>query len=259
MSKLPIKDSSKEIIEPVIGLWQIQQLIAKIAEIEEVRKRRSDSQFKDLQRYVKDMKYILKTLREECKILDIGAGAGVFSIALAHLGHNVTATNFVIEEDTEIHFFRKFGCEFVSTNLDERGLPFSSEEFDVVLCLHVIEHLKKPLSTLMEIRQVLRPEGILILMTPNGTITSIYKNLLLGKGLHNTDHVQEYTVDELVHMLTFSDFQISNVDYSNEMVSASLLDIVGFKRLLVQGYCLFCSLLPTLSYEIHMTAKAVKL
>lgn len=256
MPKLPIKDNSQEIVEPVFDLWQIHQLIAKIAEIEEVRKRRSDSEFKDFKRYVKDMKYILETLREKRKILDIGAGAGVFSIGLARLGFNVTATNLATKDGTEIDFFRKFGCEYVSADLDERGLPFSSEEFDGVLCLHVIEHLKKPLSTLMEIRRVLRPRGILILMTPNGTITTIYKSLQRGKGLHNSEHVREYTVDELVSMLTFLDFEIRNVDYSNEMVSASFLDISQrIKRLLVYGYSFFSILIPTISYEIHITAK----
>lgn len=254
-----MKNDNKKVITPVFGLWQVSQLIAKIAEIEEVRNRRSDPGFKDVQRYIADTKYVLKAIEKERRILDIGAGAGVFSIALAQLGFDVTATNLVTEEAPEIHFFEKFGCAFVSTNLDEQGLPFSNEIFDAILFLHVIEHLKKPLSTLAEIRRVLKPGGTFVLMTPNGTITSIYRraSLLQGKSLQNAEHVREYTPKELLHMLSFSGFEICNIEYSNKMVSASLWDISqGIKWLLVRGYCFFCNLLPAIRYEMHLTAKA---
>ena len=235
-------------------------MITEIAKIDEVRKRRSDPEFKDIKRYVRDMKYILNAMNEKHKkILDIGAGAGVFSITLAHLGFDVTATNLITEESQEsreIQFFRQFKCAFVPTNLDEQGLPFSNNVFDAIICLHVIEHLKKPFNLLAEIKRVLKPSGTLILMTPNGTITSIYKRLLHTRIHHDDDHVREYTPKEIVYMLTFSGLKVRNLQYSNEMVSARLLGMTqGIKWLLVRGYCLLCNLLPAIGYEIHATAK----
>lgn len=47
------------------------------------------------------------------------------------------------------------------------GLPFTSESFDVVVCLWVLEHLKEPLTTLREVQRVLRPGGHFIFVTPN--------------------------------------------------------------------------------------------
>ena len=234
--------------------------------MDEVCKRRSDPKFNDFHRYVSDMLYILKAFKElsnyqrtKIKILDAGSGAGVFSIALASLGFNVTATDLSTEELSEIRFFKQFGCDFVPADFNNQKLPFSNEEFNVVLCLHVIEHLKKPLMVLNEFRRVLVPGGLLILATPNGAITNYYKKLPSSLVIQGTEHVKEYTSIELAIMLTFSGFAVRNVGYSNEMVSASLSDITGLKRLLVQCYCLFCSLIPTSSYEIHMTAKAVNL
>ena len=252
-----MSNKRQEIINRQFGFRQVLQLLTEISEIGEVRKGRSDPEFKDFQRYVADTRYILKALKEKSKVLDVGAGAGIFSIALARLGFDVTATDLVPKGITEFHFFRKFGCAFVPTNLDEWQLPFSNEAFDAILCLHVIEHLRKPLLALVDFKRVLRPGGTLILMTPNGSITSIYKKLLPDKNLQNTGHIREYTPKELVHMLMFSGFEICDIAYSNEMVSASLLDIPQrIKRLLVHGYCFFCNLLPAISYEIHITAKA---
>jgi 2-polyprenyl-3-methyl-5-hydroxy-6-metoxy-1,4-benzoquinol methylase len=253
-----MSNKRKEIINRQFGFWQVLQLLTEISEKEEVREGRFDPEFKDFQRYVADTRYILKALKEKSKVLDVGAGAGVFSIALARLGFDVTATDLVPEGTPELHFFRKFGCAFVPTNLDEGRLPFSNEAFDAILCLHVIEHLRKPLLALVEFKRVLRPGGTLILMTPNGIITSIYKKLLPDKNLQITGgHIQEYTPRELAHMLMFSGFEICDIAYSNELVSANLLYIPQrIKRLLVRGYCFFCNLLPAISYEIHITAKA---
>ena len=245
---------------------QIADLLKEITKIDKVCKRRSDPKFKDFNRYVADMSYIVNCLKEissdhiaKMKILDIGAGAGAFSIALANRGFNVTAHNLAEDELSEIRFFKQYGCKFIPTDLNNQKLPFSNKEFDVILCLHVIEHLERPLMVLNEFRRVLIPGGLLILATPNGAITNFYKNLPSNLVSQGNDHVKEYTANELANMVIYSGFTVRGVYYSNEMVAASLLDMAGFKRLLVQCYCFFCSLIPTLSYEIHMNAKAENL
>lgn len=46
-------------------------------------------------------------------------------------------------------------------------LPFVDESFDLVVCLWVLEHLREPLTTLREVRRVLRPGGHFVFVTPN--------------------------------------------------------------------------------------------
>ncbi len=46
-------------------------------------------------------------------------------------------------------------------------LPFPEQRFDVIISLHMIEHLNRPEDFLRETARVLRPEGILVLATPN--------------------------------------------------------------------------------------------
>ena len=47
------------------------------------------------------------------------------------------------------------------------ALPFASETFDLVICKHVLEHLEAPASAFRELARVLRPQGQLLILTPN--------------------------------------------------------------------------------------------
>jgi len=65
--------------------------------------------------------------------------------------------------------------------------PFADNSFDVALCFQVIEHIKDDHSLLKEIHRVLKPGGVLLLTTPNRTLS-------LSR---NPWHVREYTASEL--------------------------------------------------------------
>jgi SAM-dependent methyltransferase len=47
------------------------------------------------------------------------------------------------------------------------ALPFASETFDLIICKHVLEHLDEPESAFRELARVLRPQGRLLILTPN--------------------------------------------------------------------------------------------
>jgi len=50
---------------------------------------------------------------------------------------------------------------------DGERIPFNSEEFDIVTCFEVIEHVFKPAETLAEINRVLKKGGELYITAPN--------------------------------------------------------------------------------------------
>jgi SAM-dependent methyltransferase len=58
---------------------------------------------------------------------------------------------------------------FHSVNLNEESIRevFAGHEFDVVFCGEVIEHVFSPDAVLSDLKTLLRPNGILILSTPN--------------------------------------------------------------------------------------------
>ena len=95
---------------------------------------------------------------------------------------------FSNEENTIQH-------EFV--NCSTPPLPFANESFDAIFFMHVIEHIKEPISLLKDMFRILRPGGEVVIATPN-------KKNIVGKN-PTDEHV--YTEDELPSMLYFSGFQ----------------------------------------------------
>ena len=56
--------------------------------------------------------------------------------------------------------------EFQSFDITQ-PLPFPNESVNVVYCSEVIEHIPKPEDLLLEIKRILRPDGYLLITTPN--------------------------------------------------------------------------------------------
>jgi SAM-dependent methyltransferase len=50
--------------------------------------------------------------------------------------------------------------------LDVQNMPFDDNRFDMVICNHVLEHVKDDLLAMREILRVLKPGGIAILLVP---------------------------------------------------------------------------------------------
>lgn len=89
------------------------------------------------------------------KALDLGCRAGYWSERLAGKGYEVTSVDLVP------HY-----AKAIRVNAD-LPLPFADNEFDLVWCAEVIEHLKDPAFTAAEVRRILKPGGQFIVTTPN--------------------------------------------------------------------------------------------
>src|SRR5690606_13103541 len=50
--------------------------------------------------------------------------------------------------------------------MDIHEIPFPDNTFDVVLCNHVLEHVRDDIAAMREINRVLRPNGFAILQVP---------------------------------------------------------------------------------------------
>lgn len=96
----------------------------------------------------KQLGNFLKRYATERRILDIGAGNSNYK----HFFPN----RIMIDIDPD----RK--PDMVA---DAHALPFLDEEFEMVLCTEVIEHLEKPKQAISEMRRVLRPGGLAIVTT----------------------------------------------------------------------------------------------
>ena len=60
-------------------------------------------------------------------------------------------------------------------------LPFSDNSLDLITCRMVVEHLDQPAEAFVEVARCLRPEGALIVVTPNILNYAIFGNALATK------------------------------------------------------------------------------
>jgi len=55
----------------------------------------------------------------------------------------------------------------VKHNLDKFPYPFKDNEFDMVYCSHVIEHVKDPVKFLTEVHRIAKPNALVIVKAPH--------------------------------------------------------------------------------------------
>jgi len=125
------------------------------------------------------------------EVLDAGCGVGYGAEMLAAAGASRVVGVDIAPKAIEDALRRADSIgEFLVADLEQ--LPFAPRSFDAVVCFEVIEHLRRGELVLDELRRVLRPEGVLIVSSPNRDV------YLPG----NPHHVHEYTPSELHAALT---------------------------------------------------------
>jgi len=146
---------------------------------------------------------------ERPRVLDVGAGGGLFSTSLAAAGFEVVGID---ASRSSLCAARRHaagtpeGCapSYVAGNA--MLLPFRNATFDVAVCSEVLEHVASPGQLIEEVARVLRPGGIFCFDTPNRTwlarigLIAIAENVgWAPRGTHDFDRfltpeeVREYT------------------------------------------------------------------
>lgn len=112
-------------------------------------------------------------LDANCKILNLGGGAGQCSRVLKFMGLDVYNVDINLNEkeitDKNINF---------DLNKSE-DLPFPDNFFDIIYCQEVIEHLESPWNLFRKANKVLKNGGFFLLTTPN--ICSIHSKKMFTK------------------------------------------------------------------------------
>ena len=123
-------------------------------------------------------------------VLDVACGEGYGSAMLARHARSVMGVD--IDEDTVQH--ARMTYRGISGLAFKRGdaaqIPLDDNSVDVVVSFETIEHHDQHREMLSEIRRVLRPDGLLIISSPNRIV---YSEMA---GHHNEFHVKELDFDE---------------------------------------------------------------
>ena len=104
----------------------------------------------------------------EAVVLDLGAGAGFFSMILASLGHDVTAVDYSLGMLDKVKSnIQNAGLEAKIYRMDAQHLEFYDESFDAVVSRNVIWNLEEPEQAYREIYRVLKPGGTMMVADGN--------------------------------------------------------------------------------------------
>ena len=127
-------------------------------------------------------------------VLDIACGEGYGSTMLAGVASQVIGVD--ISEEAVAHARSKYASEnleFLEGRADEIPLPEGS--IDLVVSFETIEHHDKHAEMIAEIHRVLRPDGMLIMSSPD---KREYSDV---PGYSNPFHVKELYLDEFTTLL----------------------------------------------------------
>lgn len=160
---------------------------------------------KNLQEKFQTCLKIITRYQPSGKLLDIGCAAGIFlDLARQHrfevLG--LEPSRFASRKAREL-----FGVTVIPQELREADLPAAG--FDVVTLWDVIEHFSNPRAELREIERVLKPGGILGIITPN--IGSLAARILKDKWLEirrMPEHLVFFSTRTLKRLLEETGFEI---------------------------------------------------
>jgi 2-polyprenyl-3-methyl-5-hydroxy-6-metoxy-1,4-benzoquinol methylase len=122
------------------------------------------------------------------KLLDVGCGNGRYLDGMKKLGWQTQGVEFNASA-VEV-------CNLSGLTVHDGDLfsaHFDSNSFDVINVSHVIEHVPNPLAFFTELARVLKPNGSLIIKTPNSQA--------LGRKLFNTNW---YANDVPRHLYLFA-------------------------------------------------------
>ncbi len=111
-------------------------------------------------------------------------------------------------------------CVDVIMDIYDIGYEFGKESFDVVLCLHVLEHLPKPWNAIDQISYVLKDKGHLFVSMPT-----------YGYPRHN--HPGDYwrATHEAITEILMSDYDILNVEDDRSAISKHpFINCLGVKK-----------------------------
>ncbi len=103
-------------------------------------------------------------------VLDMGCGTGWLTRQYANLTHGqAIGIDFSVESVNAAYSKAKeagiYNVKFIAMDAEE--LQFGDDSFDCIICSEVIEHLLNPQKALEEMARVVKPDGVVVITTPN--------------------------------------------------------------------------------------------
>ncbi len=204
-------------------MTELEEYYNKFNEEKRLNSRHGQVEFRTSMKYIHE--YIDSSKPAgDIKILDIGAGTGRYSVALANEGYDVTAVELV-KHNLGILKSKKSSVRAILGNaLNLKKLP--ENEFDVTLLFGPMYHLfgfEDKKKALLEAKRVTKPGGVILVaycMNEYGVLTYAFKEK------HILECMDENRLTEDFHTVSFKEnlYDYMRIEDINELNAATDLE-----------------------------------
>ena len=146
------------------------------------------------ERFNRLVRKIILRFKEGGSAIDVGCGPGNFLRSLREAGFRV----FGVEPSEPGSNYAKsvHGIETFHGTVEAFLASGTKAEFDVITILNVLEHLKQPGSILLQLQQLLRSDGILVVGVPD-----VRLHMMLGEVRRRLGFKDPFWLDTVRHPL----------------------------------------------------------
>jgi 2-polyprenyl-3-methyl-5-hydroxy-6-metoxy-1,4-benzoquinol methylase len=196
-------------------------------------------------------------------VLDVGCGEGFLAEQIQQMGNHVTGIDVLPQAKQQGSFDRYVPAD-LEHGIDPDTPALRGREFDKVLLLDVLEHLRRPEKLLRDCRCFVKSNGHLIVSLPNVANITVRLMLLFGRfnyterGILDKTHLRFFTRKTAQKMVEANGYQI--VDMKMTIMPLELvlgLRPDSFFMRMVQRFLILCTaIMPGLfGYQIFLTAQ----
>lgn len=161
------------------------------------------SRFDLTERNLHWLKVFLKYQNSPAKVLELGCSHGSFVALLRQIGYDAQGVEL---SPWVVDFAKKtFNVPVLLGPVENIDLPSSS--FDSIILMDVLEHLPDPVSTIAHCMKLLKPEGFLLIQTPQFKEGMQYQEMVENKHpflgmLQPDEHIYLFTEDSVTKLMT---------------------------------------------------------
>jgi 2-polyprenyl-3-methyl-5-hydroxy-6-metoxy-1,4-benzoquinol methylase len=142
--------------------------------------------------------YCLSLCGRDNDVLDVGCGEGFFAAEASRNGNRVVGID-ALEQPRHAEAFADYVQADLDRGMDDALPALRGKRFDVVLLQDVLEHLRDPAAVLDACRNLVKPNGRIVVSVPNVANVTVRLSLLCGRfeytprGILDRTHVRFYT------------------------------------------------------------------
>ena len=191
------------------------------------------------------------------KVADIGCASGYVSRALYQKGCDVTGIDqYRPPADAGV-------AKFIEANLDDAEIPLDAGEFDYVLLLDVVEHLRSPETFVEALRNSRRQNRDVRVIVSTGNVAFVITRMMLllgffhygARGILDLTHTRLFTFGTIRDLFEQANYRIEEIKGVPAPIPLALGDTALARFLLAINRRLIKISRSLFSYQIFMVAR----